>query len=131
VVFSMTLYEWDGSRPTTQVDIAPIKLSAATPGLFVASDWSTPLIAGQSYAMVASAPAQTKWWETDASSALQTFYILAGGPATPATGWTPAVRVELATPGPAPIPLPGALGLLLGGLAALGLAARRRDPRDI
>jgi len=124
----MTLYEWDGSRPTTQVDIAPIKLSSATPGLFVASDWSTPLRAGQSYAMVGSAPAQTKWWETDAVASLQTFYILADGPATPATGWTPAVRVELATPSLAPIPLPGALGLLLGGLAALGLAARRRVP---
>ena len=123
---TFTLYEWTGTGLARQVDLSPVKLSNDLPEVFVADGWVTPLTQGAQYAMVASAPTASLWWQAEGSPSVHSIFTLDEGPAQDATGWFPAVRLELSTPGPAPVPAPGALGLLLGALAGLGLVARRR-----
>lgn len=124
---TFSVYQWDGTGVAGQVDLAPVKLSSDQPELFVVDEWSVPLVQGREYALLASAATASSWWQAEGQPSVHSIYRLDGGPAVDATYYYPAVRLELATPGPtpAPVPVPGALGLILAALAGLGLTGRR------
>ncbi|MFO1141056.1 MAG: hypothetical protein U1E59_01490 [Amaricoccus sp.] len=129
-VTNFNLYAWDGTTRGDRIDLSPARVGnpQGAPGLVVANQWHTSLTAGVQYLVTATATTASYWSTALDSTSGSLIYFLDGAPGR-IDGAQVAARVGVGLSDPAPVPLPGAMPLLLGGLAALALATRRHGSR--